>query len=121
MTDAWYLARAGKQSGPYTVEQLRQLAAGGAMTATDLIWKQGMSNWVAASQVPGLLPAPAPRPPPPAAAAEPAEWHYVQGGKTLGPVTLTELRRLHGGGTLGSTDLVWKNGLAAWVAAGTVK
>ena len=44
MTDAWYLARAGKQSGPYTVEQLRHLAAGGAMTATDLIWKQGMSK-----------------------------------------------------------------------------
>jgi hypothetical protein len=71
MADQWHCNRQGKQVGPFTSEQLRQLAASGQLQAADLVWKEGMAGWVAASEVQGLFPAatarniPAPPPPPP--------------------------------------------------------
>lgn len=77
MAEEWYVGSNGQQSGPFTLQQLRQMAASGQVLKTDLIWKQGLANWVACSTVKGLfpsaadfsptLPRPAPRPtaPPP--------------------------------------------------------
>jgi hypothetical protein len=58
----WYTGRGGKQEGPFSDERLRQLIAGGVVTADTLVWSQGMSAWAKASEVPGLM-AGAPRPP----------------------------------------------------------
>ncbi len=55
MVDAWYWSRGGQQFGPYSWEQLCQLAREGRMQPADLIWRVGWRNWSAASQIPGLL------------------------------------------------------------------
>ena len=64
----WHFLKGGKQHGPVTVEQLRA-----SITPTDLVWRAGMPQWVAASTVPGLLATASPsQPVPPAPPAIPA-------------------------------------------------
>ena len=58
----WFIGRNGKQEGPYRDERLRELIAGGIVTAETLVWSQGMNTWAKASEVPGLMSG-APRPP----------------------------------------------------------
>ncbi len=54
----WFYVRNGQQQGPVSVAELRQYAA-----PTDLVWQNGMTDWVPAHAVPGLLPPAPPRPP----------------------------------------------------------
>jgi len=49
-----------------------------------------------------------------------AGWYYLQGDQQVGPVSGDELKRLVAEGRLGPDDLVWKEGLEDWVAAGRV-
>jgi len=61
----------GQTTGPFTLDQLRQMAAQGQFTAQSQVWKQGMSGWTAAGTVAELAPVfaqSAPPPPPPPAA-----------------------------------------------------
>jgi hypothetical protein len=55
MADLWYYAQNGQQLGPVPSTQLQQLAAQGHLQPADLIWKEGMPSWVAASSVQGLF------------------------------------------------------------------
>ncbi len=48
-------------------------------------------------------------------------WHYSINGKKLGPISSADLKRLADTGGLSPSDLVWKEGLNAWVAASNVK
>jgi hypothetical protein len=43
-------------------------------------------------------------------------WHYVQNGKSQGPVPEEQLRALIASGSLCPTDLVWHDGMANWAA-----
>jgi hypothetical protein len=43
-----------------------------------------------------------------------AVWHYVQDGKTLGPVPEEQLKALLAAGSLRTEDLVWREGMPAW-------
>jgi hypothetical protein len=61
MANGWYYTRDGKQFGPITSAQLKQLAAGGRLQPTDLVWKAGMSKWVTAGIIKGLFPANGPK------------------------------------------------------------
>ena len=48
-------------------------------------------------------------------------WYYAPAGsERQGPVTEAQLKDLLAGGQLSLTDLVWSEGMASWVAAGTV-
>ena len=81
---SWYYARGGQQVGPVTLDALRQQAMSGELKPGDLVWGEGMPDWVDARQVPELSPAFAVAPdegeydlgpgqaPPPAYAAAPA-------------------------------------------------
>lgn len=40
-----------QQAGPFSVQQLMQMAASGQITAQNYVWKQGMPQWVHAGQV----------------------------------------------------------------------
>jgi hypothetical protein len=64
----WYYTKDGQRQGPVTSERLKELAANGQLSPTDLVWKEGTSQWVEAQQVKGLFPekpiAPPPAPPP---------------------------------------------------------
>jgi hypothetical protein len=56
MAADWYLARGGQERvGPLTSQQLKQMAANGQVSGNDLVWKEGMPNWVPASQIKGLV------------------------------------------------------------------
>ena len=56
MADQWYYASGGNRLGPVPFAQLRQLAAGGRLQPTDLVWQAGTPNWVPASSVASLFP-----------------------------------------------------------------
>lgn len=43
-------------------------------------------------------------------------WHYVQNGKSLGPVPEEQLKAMLTSGTLRPNDLVWHEGMANWTA-----
>lgn len=45
-----------------------------------------------------------------------ADWYYSQNNQRHGPVSLEDLKRLHGGGELRSTDLVWNSSMTDWTA-----
>jgi membrane protease subunit (stomatin/prohibitin family) len=51
---SFYAAIDGKQAGPFDVAALTAKAREGALTRATLVWKAGMSNWVAAETVPEL-------------------------------------------------------------------
>jgi hypothetical protein len=76
MADAvWYFADGDVERGPITEAQLRALIGTGNLRPEDLVWKEGMEDWTAAGEVPGLFDQPTPATPPatpssPAAAAD---------------------------------------------------
>ncbi len=51
----YHISRNGQQSGPYTEEQLRQMAASGQLQPQDLTWRQGDANWRPAAEIPDLF------------------------------------------------------------------
>ena len=53
----YHYSRDGQSFGPVPVEQLRELAAKGQLSANDLVWKEGMAEWVPAGRFKGLIPA----------------------------------------------------------------
>ena len=48
-------------------------------------------------------------------------WYYTTEGKQMDPVSMKELKRLVGDGTLKPTDMVWKDGMARWIRASSVQ
>lgn len=73
MADTWYVGIKGQRSGPFTSSQVRQMAARGELGPGDMLWREGMSDWVAASTVRGLFSEPvsaSPQPDNPYAAPE---------------------------------------------------
>ena len=48
-------------------------------------------------------------------------WYYTTEGKQMDAVTIKELKRLVGDGTLKPTDMVWKEGMPRWIRASSVK
>jgi len=47
-------------------------------------------------------------------------WHYMKNGVQTGPVTTEELTALLASGAIASDTMVWRQGLAGWVAAATL-
>jgi membrane protease subunit (stomatin/prohibitin family) len=50
----FYIAAGGKQTGPFTMEQLIPMAQQGTLTSQTLVWHQGMGQWRVAESVPEL-------------------------------------------------------------------
>ena len=48
----WYYARNNQQLGPVTLDALRGMVASGEIGGTDLVWTQGMAQWLPARSVP---------------------------------------------------------------------
>lgn len=48
-------------------------------------------------------------------------WYYSIGGRQVGPVPRSEVQRAAQAMTLSPTDLVWAEGMADWVPAGSVQ
>ncbi|MCS6850854.1 MAG: DUF4339 domain-containing protein [Gemmataceae bacterium] len=55
MAGNWFVQSHGRQMGPLTAAQLRQLARSGKLRPTDMVRRDGQAKWVAVTAVPGLL------------------------------------------------------------------
>jgi len=64
-TIQYFIALNGQQTGPFTIEQLKQFAQGGQFTKQHHVWKQGMSAWELAENVQELSSVFSVVPPPP--------------------------------------------------------
>jgi GYF domain 2 len=56
MADQWHYTCKGKETGPVATAELKRLAATGSLRPTDLVWKDGMADWVRAGSLTGLFP-----------------------------------------------------------------
>ena len=70
----YWIGRDGKQFGPYPADAIRLGFSSGKILPSDLLWAEGMSEWVPAAVVLGATPgiATAPAPEAPAASSVPA-------------------------------------------------
>lgn len=60
MAGGFHYAQQGKQAGPVSVDELRNMLRTGQLAPTDLVWTSGMADWRPASEVPELQPPIAP-------------------------------------------------------------
>jgi hypothetical protein len=51
---SFFVAINGQQSGPFTIDQLKEMTASNQFTRSHYIWKAGMANWLLASDVPEI-------------------------------------------------------------------
>ena len=78
MASQWYYAHDEKKLGPFSQQQLKELAAAGTILPMDTVWQEGVAQGVSANRVKNLFPAapadalPAVETPPVAAAPESA-------------------------------------------------
>jgi hypothetical protein len=55
MPEEWYFTQDGQQVGPISRDQLNKLASSGRLTPEEMVWCDGMPDWVSARSVPGLF------------------------------------------------------------------
>jgi len=51
----WWYTKSGERFGPHTSDELKVLAANGGLAPTDMVWKEGLTDWLQASSVKGLF------------------------------------------------------------------
>ncbi len=49
-----HVAKSGQQSGPYTLEQVQNMVRSGLLSAADLGWHEGMTEWAPLHTIAGL-------------------------------------------------------------------
>ena len=54
MATQWKYRKDGQDFGPVTSGQLKQMAASGQLAPDDLIWKEGLTDWLPAERLQGL-------------------------------------------------------------------
>lgn len=54
----WYYSKNGTQLGPISEGDLRSKLASGEISFMDLVWKEGMTDWLPAAKVAALAPQP---------------------------------------------------------------
>jgi hypothetical protein len=47
----WYVGKGGEQKGPFTQDDVNGMISRGELGARDLVWKEGMDEWVAAADL----------------------------------------------------------------------
>lgn len=63
MAEGWHYSVQGNRHGPVPAAELKRLADSGQLSPADLVWKEGLANWVSASSVKGLFAGSATPPP----------------------------------------------------------
>jgi hypothetical protein len=135
MPDLWYYGKNGERHGPIPLKELKEFAVSGNIAPADPVWSPGMADWMAASEVEGLLPVlasspvstleaaatPAVAPAAQESAVAEERWHYEYQGERRGPVSSEEIAQLAASGQIQPNSLVWKRGMAEWSPAAQVE
>lgn len=136
MSDTYWVRHQGRSLGPYTLDKIRQMIRKGQVGRAQEMSLDGES-WAPATTFPEVFqhaitatviqqPAAAPMtslaplqsgPTLPAVATE---WYHACGGQQQGPVSLPGLLGMIRAGQLSASDLVYREGLDNWTAAGDV-
>ena len=69
----WWYGKNGAEAGPVDQATVQQMLASGSLSSDDIVWTDGMTQWIPARQVPGLLPAPGAFSPPPGGTTGPKD------------------------------------------------
>ncbi len=81
----WYVLRNQRQTGPFSLAQMQQMAQSDQVRASDLVWREGMADWRPArdmSELAGhLLVETAPAGPPPPRDGEPRRYRDDEPGR----------------------------------------
>jgi len=64
MAEEWYYLNNNEKVGPVSAARLKKLAATGEIKPSDLVWKEGLTDWVEAKRLKGLFPVAKSAPPP---------------------------------------------------------
>jgi len=56
MGNGWYYVRVGTAHGPVSFSELKKLVRDGELVASDLVWQDGITEWVRASLIEALFP-----------------------------------------------------------------
>ena len=83
----WFVSVEGQQHGPYTGEQLVGFTQTGNLTPESMVWTEGMAEWLPASQIEGLFPAPAPAAAPVQIRTTTAASNFMRPGQAAGYAT----------------------------------
>jgi hypothetical protein len=112
----------GKSATPYTVSELKKLVQDRAVNKETLVSLEEDSLWIKASAVKDLEETFAALPEEKPKEEIPTFKYYVAiGDERRGPFAFTELKEQAEGGMLTRDNLVWKSGMARWIAAGEVE
>ena len=108
--------------GPIALDDLQHMAAEGILPAATQVCMEGTQTWQAITAVAVVPPDAAPvAPTEQADIATESEsengWFYAKGGKRIGPIGETEIRRLAFDGSLCRDSPVWRRGMSDWVPA----
>jgi hypothetical protein len=95
----WYFACDGQQSGPVSSNELKQVADTGKLKPDDLVWQEGMKEWIPARKVKGLFETKtAVAVPPPVSPAAPPMVLQAERPKTAFERSMTAYQRSREGG-----------------------
>jgi hypothetical protein len=142
MDNSLYIRVRGRVLGPYDQEKLQSLARRGQLSRMHELSVDGAS-WVRASNYPELFTgspvemptdhriasdsaatgvATAATAPAAAQTAGPTSgrWHYTSAGVQRGPVDFANLQLLCASGQITPDDLVWSDGMPAWIPASQI-
>jgi hypothetical protein len=110
MAANWYFARHKQKLGPFSWNQLRQLAAFGLLQRSDHVLQEGTPKWREAGAVADLFPR----------QTSLKEYRLSISGKPYGPYTSDQVRIFLLAGRLPATTLAHTGGMAQWLPLGEI-
>ncbi|MDR1072183.1 MAG: DUF4339 domain-containing protein [Treponema sp.] len=110
-------------TGPFGMSELEQMTQNGRLTKESLVWREGLSRWEAAGNIPELARLFQTAP----GSSQPAETQQAQprysaafNGISSGPYTLEELKSFAEKGQLTRETQIWKEDSSQWAAASSI-
>src|SRR5438270_770947 len=104
MAGNWYFAREKQKLGPFTWNQMRQLAAFGLLLRGDYVLEEGAPRWCQAGAVEGLY----------AGEATPRAFRLTVAGQYYGPYTTEQIRVFLLAGRLAASTLAHATDMRQW-------
>lgn len=107
-TTAYYIEEQGRQVGPLTTVEIEQRIKAGTLTASSLVWRDGLAAWSKAEDVPELSSK---------FQQQQVSYYVEENGQQAGPLTSSQIGERINAGRLDAANLVWREGLSGWVQA----